>query len=94
MSRNLREKFSDEANEAVDEFFEDEGFSRYEGIVEFRCFEEYLVSDEGRHGQLQRDLSYFDHCFVKQGGGGVSGDDYHGSVFFHLGNQRYLEVSY
>ena len=36
----------------------------------------------------------FDHCFVDQSGGGISGDDYHGTVFFHLGDGQYLTAEY
>lgn len=36
----------------------------------------------------------FDHCFVNQSGGGITGDDYHGTVFFHVGAGQYLTVRY
>jgi len=36
----------------------------------------------------------FDHCFVNQSGGGITDDDYHGTVFFHVGAGQYLTVGY
>lgn len=47
-------------------------------------------------GQRQTDecRPEFDHCFVDQGGGGFTGDDHHGTVYFHLGGSEYLAVDY
>lgn len=36
----------------------------------------------------------FDHCFVDQGDGGITGDDFHGTAFFHLGAGQYLTAEY
>ena len=36
----------------------------------------------------------FNHCFVNQGGGGFTGDDFHGTVYFYIGGAKYLSVAY
>ena len=47
-------------------------------------------------GQLQTDecRPTFSHCYVHQDGGGLTGDDFHGTVYFHLGDAEYLAVGY
>lgn len=37
---------------------------------------------------------FFDHCFVNQGGGGFTDDDFHGTVYFHISDDQYLAVEY
>lgn len=45
--------------------------------------------------QKNTDCSPFDHCYISQdAGGGIAGDDFHGTVYFHVGNNQYLVVEY
>ena len=72
---------------AVKNFFEGEHFSITDAID--TKARNVLVS-----GQRQDDCDYFDHCYVDQGGGGMSGDDFHGIVYFHIGDGAYICADY
>lgn len=72
---------------AVTEFFEGE----YHHIGAVKKFD-----SEARKnlGQRQDDCKRFHHCYVSQGGGGMSGDDFHGTVYFNIEKNDYLVVTY
>lgn len=55
-----------------------------------------IVSSEQARGQRQEDECQpeFDHCFVDQDSGGYTGDDFHGTVYFHIGDGQYLAVEF
>lgn len=55
-----------------------------------------IVDSSQVKGQRQEDecKPEFDHCFVDQDGGGITGDDFHGCVYFHIGSGEYLKASY
>lgn len=73
--------------DAITEFFEGEYFvigkvvdgSKVRGDQQVDSAEEYPP---------------FDKIFVEQGGGGITGDDFHGTAFFHLGNDRWATAEY
>ncbi len=75
-----------EAIDGVDAFFDGEWHSGITAIVD---------SSKVR-GQRQEDECQpnFDHCYVDQGGGGFTGDDFHGYVYFYMGNDEYIKVEY
>lgn len=54
-----------------------------------------VVSDKNARGERQDDECHpFDHCLIDQGGGGIYGDDFHGTVYFHIGDSEYLSAEY
>ena len=53
-----------------------------------------VVSDKTARGERQDECHPFDHCLVDQGGGGIAGDDFHGTVYFHIGDSEYLSAEY
>ena len=55
-----------------------------------------VMSKEEVEGQRQEDerCPMFDHLYVNQDDGGITGDDFHGYVFFYIGNDEYLYVEY
>lgn len=71
-----------------------------QGVAEFFDGDFFLIKsivDESRvSGDHQDDecRPQFDHCVVDQDGGGITGDDFHGYVYFHIGNREYLMVEY
>lgn len=73
------------ALEGVKEFFEDEWYD-IDSVVPATAVTGQRQEEECR--------PHFDHCFVDQGGGGFSGDDFHGTVFFYIGDNEYLSVQY
>lgn len=75
-----------EAIEGVREFFDGEYHSGITGIVDASKVRGERVEDECR--------PEFDHCYVTQGGGGITGDDFHGTAYFHIGNGEYATVDY
>lgn len=75
------------AIKAVEDFFEGEFFSI--GRVK-----QYDSEQRKKLGQRQDDCNSFHHCYVDQDGGGMSGDDYHGVVYFNIEKNDYLVVSY
>lgn len=75
-----------EAVAGIAEFFEGEYHSGITGIVDASKVRGERVEDECR--------PEFDHCYVTQGGGGFDGDDFHGTVYFHIGNGEYATVDY
>jgi hypothetical protein len=36
----------------------------------------------------------FDRCMIDQCGGDITGDDFHGTMYFHIGGSEYLAVAY
>lgn len=75
-----------EAVAGIAEFFEGEYHSGITGIVDASKVRGERVEDECR--------PEFDHCYVTQDGGGFDGDDFHGTVYFHIGNGEYATVDY
>ena len=75
-----------EAVAGIAEFFEGEYHSGITGIVDASKVRGERVEDECR--------PEFDHYYVTQGGGGFDGDDFHGTVYFHIGNGEYATVDY
>ena len=73
-----------EAVAGIAEFFEGEYHSGITGIVDASKVRGERVEDECR--------PEFDHCYVTQDGGGFDGDDFHGTVYFHIGNGEYATV--
>lgn len=71
---------------AIVDFFEGEFF--YIG----KTVDESQVRGEPQHDCT--DFEHFDKVFVNQGGGGLSGDDFHGTAYFHIGNGRYATANY
>ena len=53
-----------------------------------------LTEIETEDMQRQTECDPFDHCYVDQGDGGMSGDDFHGIVYFHVGDEKYLVADY
>lgn len=45
-------------------------------------------------GEEQGPFECFDQVTVDQGGGGITGDDFHGTAYFHIGNGRWASVEY
>lgn len=45
------------------------------------------------YGQRQ-ECEFFGHCYVDQSGGGMTGDDFHGMVYFHIEGDHYLVAEY
>lgn len=92
---NLAKKMEDKgidikaAIEGVQNFFDGEHFS-VQRIVRSGVDEEMV------NGQFQQGIECkpFDHCYVNQGGGGITGDDFHGTVYFHIGSGDYLAADY
>ena len=74
------------AVEGVEAFFDGEYWQGITGVVDSTKV----------HGQRQDDECQpeFDHCYVDQDGGGITGDDFHGTVYFHVGQGLYLTVPY
>ena len=68
---------------------------------EYRCIGATVDEDQVR-GEPQHDpdsigskeFAPFDKVFVEQGGGGMTGDDFHGTAFFHIGAGRYATATY
>jgi len=75
-----------EAIAGIHEFFDSECHSGITGIVDTSKVCGDRVEDECR--------PTFDHCYVNQGGGGITGYDFHGTVYFHIGNGEYATVDY
>lgn len=72
------------------------------GVAEFfegdhHYIESVITEDRvPKNAQRQTDecRPAFDHCYVVQGGGGFTGDDFHGTVYFSIGGDKYLAVGY
>lgn len=69
------------------------------GVAEFFDGEYYriksVVPRKQASGDRQDDECHpFDHCLIDQDGGGVTGDDFHGTVYFHIGDSEYMAVEY
>ena len=75
-----------EAIAGIHEFFDSECHSGITGIVDTSKVCGDRIEDECR--------PTFDHCYVNQGGGGITGYDFHGTVYFHIGNGEYATVDY
>lgn len=69
--------------EGIEEYFEGEYF----------CIGR-VVDKEKVKGDEQDPSKAFSKIFVDQGGGGMTGDDFHGTAYFHLGKGRYATASY
>jgi hypothetical protein len=68
---------------AIAEFFEGEYF----------CIGK-VVGIEKVKGEEQDAFGVFDRVYVDQGGGGITGDDFHGTAYFHIGNAKYATAEY
>lgn len=54
-----------------------------------------IVPQRNARGERQRDeCQPFNHCLIDQDGGGITGDDFHGTVYFYIGDSEYLAVEY
>jgi hypothetical protein len=53
-----------------------------------------VVSKEKIKGTEEDPFKIFNKVYVEQDGGGFSGDDFHGTVYFHIGNDRFATASY
>lgn len=71
---------------AIAEFFDGEYF--HIGKI----VDESQVAGEPQHDC--EDFEHFDKVYVSQGGGGFTGDDFHGTAYFHIGNGRYATAEY
>lgn len=71
-----------------------------DGVAEFFDGDFFIIKSVVDVSQVRGDredddcVPAFDHCFVDQGGGGITGDDFHGTVYFHIGAAEYLAVEY
>lgn len=52
------------------------------------------VSKAEVKGSEEDPFKIFDKVYVDQGGGGFTGDDFHGTVYFHIGNDRFATAHY
>jgi hypothetical protein len=73
----------------------------FNGMIDFFEGEHFIpgkvVDESSVKGQPQHDCNEyepFDKVFVEQGGGGITGDDFHGTVYFHIGGGRYATAEY
>lgn len=73
--------------DAITEFFEGEYFVIGKVVDGSKVRGEQQVFSE-------KEFPEFDKIFVDQGGGGITGDDFHGTAFFHLGNDRWATAEY
>lgn len=76
------------AIDGVKTFFEGDYFS----ITDTAALSE--IDTDRMQKQDGDDCKPFDHCFVDQNGGGITGDDFHGVVYFHIDEKKYLVVDY
>ena len=69
-----------------------------DGIAEFFEGEYFcagkVVQRKDVEGDEQDPFTPFTKVFISQGGGGISGDDYHGTAYFHIGNNWYATAAY
>lgn len=72
----------------VAEFFNGEYFNPKKVVSEA------IAKRPGGQRQTDECRPTFDHCFVHQDSGGVTGDDFHGTVYFHIGGKEYLAVDF
>jgi len=77
-----------EAITGIKSFFDGEYFA----IIDTAYISE--IAEEKMQRQEGEDCPPFDHCYVNQGGGGMSGDDFHGTVYFHIKDQQYIVADY
>lgn len=71
------------------------GVKSYFGKEYFSIHDTAYISEEAEKN-LQRHSACppFEHCLIDQGGGGITGDDFHGTAFFHIAERQYLVVEY
>ena len=77
--------------DGIEEFFEGE----YHWIG--KTVDESQVRGEPQHDPDSggsKAFAPFDKVFVEQDGGGMTGDDFHGTAFFHIGGGRYATATY
>lgn len=60
---------------------------------EYHCIGN-VVGIEKVKGEEQDAFGVFDRVYIDQGGGGITGDDFHGTAYFHIGNAKYATVEY
>lgn len=60
---------------------------------EYFCIGKIVGVDRVK-GQEQDPFGIFDLVYVDHGGGGYTGDDFHGTAYFHIGNAKYASVEY
>lgn len=77
------------ALDGISAFFDNE-FHLIRGIVD----SERAQGQRGWQRQEEECRPEFDHCFVHQDSGGHTGDDFHGTVYFFIGDDKYLAVEY
>lgn len=77
-----------EAIKGIKNYFKDEYFS----LNDIAYASEINVNKAQK--QEGGECKPFDHCYIDQGGGGLTGDDFHGMAYFHCGNNQYLVVEY
>lgn len=53
-----------------------------------------IVGLERVKGEEQDAFGIFDRVYVDQGGGGIAGDDFHGTAYFHIGDAKFASVEY
>lgn len=68
---------------AIANFFEGEYF----------CIGKVVTIDQVK-GEEQGPFEALDKVVVDQNGGGITGDDFHGTAYFHLGNDRWASAEY
>lgn len=72
----------------------------FKGIAAFFGDDAYQIGNMVRHTEVRGqketgdDCSPFDHCYVDQHRIGLSDDDFHGTVFFHIGDGDYIAATY
>lgn len=74
-----------------------------EGIKHFFAGEHFYITGLTAIGSIETERmqkefleapSPFDHCYIHQYGGGLTGDDYSGHVYFPISNDLYVVADY
>lgn len=60
---------------------------------EYFCPGKVVIASDIK-GEKQDPFGEFDPVYVDQGGGGITGDDFHGTVYFHIGGGKFATAEY